>query len=217
MLKSDIRVLRAFLLLSLSMNYLAHAHLSFNHRQVLIGNMISDFVKGKKQFDFSPGIQKGIRLHRFIDTFTDEHPVTKEMKNVFKPVYGLYAGAFTDIVYDYFLANDQNEFQSVKELDQFSNFTYSVLEDHLEQLPPGFQKMFPYMKLHNWLLHYREDWGIQKSFGGLVRRARYMDDAETAFIIFKEHMPKLETLYHDFFPSLKDHAAKKLETLLNSD
>ena len=72
--------------------------------------MISDFVKGKKQFDYEFLVQKGIQLHRSIDSFTDEHPATKEMKKVFKPAYGLYAGAFADIVYDYFLANDKNEF-----------------------------------------------------------------------------------------------------------
>jgi acyl carrier protein phosphodiesterase len=35
------------------MNYLAHAYLSFNEPEILTGNMISDFVKGKKKFEFS--------------------------------------------------------------------------------------------------------------------------------------------------------------------
>jgi len=30
------------------MNYLAHAYLSFDHEEILVGNLISDFVKGKK-------------------------------------------------------------------------------------------------------------------------------------------------------------------------
>ena len=62
------------------MNFLAHAILSFNDPDILTGNMISDHVKGKSQYDFSPGIQKGIRLHRAIDRFTDLHPVTKAAK-----------------------------------------------------------------------------------------------------------------------------------------
>jgi acyl carrier protein phosphodiesterase len=40
------------------MNYLAHAYLSFNDPEILVGNMISDFVKGKKKFD-SPRYQAG--------------------------------------------------------------------------------------------------------------------------------------------------------------
>ena len=62
------------------MNYLAHAYLSFNEPEILVGNMISDFVKGKKKFDYSPGVQKGIALHRAIDNFTDYHTATKAAK-----------------------------------------------------------------------------------------------------------------------------------------
>lgn len=36
------------------MNYLAHAYLSFNDPEILVGNLISDFVKGKKKFDYPP-------------------------------------------------------------------------------------------------------------------------------------------------------------------
>ncbi len=85
------------------MNYLAHAYLSFNEPEILVGNMISDFVKGKKQFDFAETIHKGIVLHRSIDAFTDEHEITKQAKEIFKPAVGLYAGAFVDVVMIIFL------------------------------------------------------------------------------------------------------------------
>ena len=62
------------------MNYLAHAYFSFNHTDILTGNMISDFVKGKKKYDYPPGIQKGIALHREIDEFTDAHEATRLAK-----------------------------------------------------------------------------------------------------------------------------------------
>ena len=58
------------------MNYLAHACLSFGNEDILVGNMISDFIKGKKKFDYPVAIQNGIMLHRMIDTFTDAHAVT---------------------------------------------------------------------------------------------------------------------------------------------
>ena len=46
------------------MNYLAHAYLSFDDAEILTGNIISDFVKGKKKFDYPSRIQAGIKLHR---------------------------------------------------------------------------------------------------------------------------------------------------------
>ena len=93
------------------MNYLAHAYLSFADPDILAGNMISDFVKGKKKFDYPVRIQTGITLHRKIDEYTDSHPATRQAKEILKKTAGPYAGAFVDIVYDHFLANDPYEFQ----------------------------------------------------------------------------------------------------------
>jgi acyl carrier protein phosphodiesterase len=199
------------------MNYLAHAYLSFDHPQVLAGNMISDFVKGKKQFEYELLIQKGIRLHRAIDSFTDKHPATKEMKKVFKPVYGLYAGAFADIVYDYFLANDKNEFSSGIILGDFALNTYAMLEKQINMMPLLFQQMFPYMKTHDWLSNYRYEWAIRKSFAGMTKRAKYITESDTAFKVFENSIPVMQPCYDEFFPLLKNHAAYTLQELLNTD
>lgn len=152
------------------MNYLAHAYLSFNDPGILVGNMISDFVKGRKQYDYPEAIQKGIRLHRLIDSFTDQHPATREAKSIFKPAVGAYAGAFIDVVYDHFLAKDEAELAE-PELQRFAEQVYAQLTDHHHLLPEKFAGMLPYMRTQNWLYHYRSEYGIEKSFGGLVRRA----------------------------------------------
>ncbi len=86
------------------MNYLAHAYLSFGISDIATGNLISDFVKGKKKLDYPETIQHGITLHRAIDTFTDGHPITQEAKLFFRHHFGLYSGPITDIVYDPFYA-----------------------------------------------------------------------------------------------------------------
>src|SRR5262250_3396363 len=112
------------------MNYLAHAYLSFNDDQTLVGNMVSDFVKGKKKFDFTEGIQKGITLHRAIDTFTDSHEATKLAKEIFRPSYRLYSGAFVDVAYDHFLATDLNEFTD-QTLEEFSANVYRIVDRHI--------------------------------------------------------------------------------------
>ena len=83
-----------------------------------------------KKFDYSKGIQDGISLHRKIDEFTDNHPQTKLAKQLLKPAVGLYAGAFIDVVYDYFLANNLNCFSSEIELHDFANGVYKILENH---------------------------------------------------------------------------------------
>jgi len=195
------------------MNFLAHAYLSFHHPSLLVGNMISDFVKGKKQFDYSIAIQKGIQLHRAIDTFTDEHQATKQAKLFLKPVVGLYAGAFIDIVYDHFLAIDTHQFKSDKELAVFAANTYHVLDNHLSVLPIPFQEMLPHMKQQNWLYNYQFIWGIEKSFAGLVRRANYLQTHQPALEAFQINYKALKESYDLFFPDVLTFAQSLAQQL----
>ena len=194
------------------MNYLAHAYLSFNHEEILVGNLISDFVKGKNKFNYPEGIQKGITLHRAIDTFTDGHEATQLAKNIFRPAYRLYSGAFVDVVYDHLLATDPNEFNE-ETLKSFSGNVYDVLDNHINYLPERFGRMFPYMKLQNWLFNYHTRWGTEASFGGLVKRARYIRESETAASLFEEHYKTLHECYKVFFPDLKSFAFKMFEDI----
>lgn len=198
------------------MNYLAHAYLSFNHPEILIGNLISDFVKGKKKFDYPPGIQKGISLHRAIDTFTDEHPATKEAKNIFRPVYRLYSGAFVDVIYDHFLAGDEKEFTE-DSLFSFSQRVYSIIERNSQWLPEKFAGMFPYMESQNWLFNYRTKWGTEKSLQGVVRRSAYLTESKIAYQLFEQHYQLFEQYYRQFWIDLKPFAKRQYELLLVSD
>ncbi|MDE3144444.1 MAG: DUF479 domain-containing protein [Bacteroidota bacterium] len=196
------------------MNYLAHAYLSFDQEEILVGNMISDFVKGKKKFNYQAGIQKGITLHRAIDMFTDAHQITHEAKQYLKPAVGLYAGAFMDIVYDHFLANDKNEFADDASLFSFTKNTYSLLEKNVAVFPERFQMMFPHMKQHDWLYNYQFNFGMEKSFGGLVRRAKYLSDSTEAFQIFEKEYDHFKKYYEIFFPELKNFAQQQLQQML---
>jgi acyl carrier protein phosphodiesterase len=184
------------------MNYLAHAYLSFHDPEILVGNMISDFVKGKKQYDYPDGIQKGIRLHRMIDLFTDQHSATKTAKELLKPAVGAYAGAFIDVIYDHFLATDP-DIHDADTWMQFSATTYQLLEPQIHHFPEKFARMFPYMKTQNWLYNYRFNWGIERSFEGVARRASYLSPENDAFQRFELHYDQLKASYNQFFPEVK--------------
>ncbi len=195
------------------MNYLAHAYLSFRNPDILVGNMISDFVKGKKQFDYPIQVQKGIQLHRAIDTFTDQHAATKRAKEYLKPAVGAYSGAFIDVVYDHFLALDSKELPETawKEL---AAQTYRQLADNQPLLPEKFASMLPYMTSQDWLYNYRFTWGIENSFEGVARRAKYLTGPGLAFQLFIEHYGELESLYRAFFPDVKKMAEAGLAARL---
>jgi len=194
------------------MNYLAHAYLSYNSPQILVGNMISDFVKGASKFSFSGNVQKGITLHRWIDEFTDNHETTKKAKEFFRSSYRLYSGAIIDVLYDHFLANDTSEFDEVS-LKEFSKRTYFYLEQNTTELPNRFLQMFTYMKTEDWLYNYRYKEGVKKSLHGLIRRAAFLKESNTAYNLFLEHYVDLNNCYNEFFKDVKKFAKEKLEQL----
>lgn len=194
------------------MNFLAHAFLSFGREGLLTGNLISDFVKGKAQYDYPQIIQDGIRLHRAIDAFTDAHEATKEAAHFFKTPYRLYSGPIIDILYDHFLANDKTIFPD-ESLLLFSNSVYGSLEKEAAWLPPVFARIFLYMKEENWLWNYRTQEGMARSLNGLVRRAAYISDSYTAFRLFHEHYAELQTCYDHFFPDVKNFAKQQIAAL----
>lgn len=189
------------------MNYLAHAWLSFNDNGILVGNMLSDFVKGKQRYTYNEAVQKGITLHRSIDEFTDTHPVTGAAKQVFRASLGLYAGAFTDVVYDHFLALDETQ-NSETGWREFTAGTYSVLKEYAqyEPVPERFAKMLHYMDTENWLFNYRYRWCIENSFRGMAWRAKFLDDSSAAFAAFENNYDYLKECYTQFFPLLKAYA-----------
>jgi len=211
-------------------NYLAHAYLSFGIPEIAVGNLISDFIKGKKQFDYPDRVRTGITLHRAIDTYTDTHPVTRQAKSFFRSAYGLYSGALTDVVYDHFLANDPVAFppaggqeeppapaafgqEDHPALAAFTLQTYDQLAAWEAIFPERFARIFPYMRDQNWLYHYRFSEGIFKSFAGLSRRAAYMEGPERACRLFEAHYEELEACYKEFFPALTAFARQTLERL----
>ena len=186
------------------MNFLAHSYLSFSEEQ-LIGNMIADFVKNRDVARLPESIQKGIKLHRAIDTFTDAHPLIHEAKAPFRPLVRLYSGAFVDVAFDYFLANDTTE-NSQCEWQEHSQRVYAVLRRYEEFLPEVFKKVLDKMQQDDWLYNYRNEWGIEYSFRNVVNKAQFLDKTTNVFPAFLANKDFLREKYEIFFPEIKSFA-----------
>lgn len=196
------------------MNYLAHAFLSFRHEQILVGNMLGDYIKGTLALSqFPEGIKDGIMLHRKIDTFTDLHPAVKAAQNLFRADYGKYSGIFVDTVFDYYLANDPRFFIDEKSLFEYSQSSYAIIEKHLDFCPDNFKKMFGYMQSENWFYNYRTLKGMQKAFKGLTYRAKYLSDPDKAYEIFVAGYYELNQRYYDLIDDLYSYVKNELSLL----
>ncbi len=161
------------------MNYLAHIFLSGGQPDVMIGNFIADSIKGSKYSSYPAEIQKGILLHRQIDTTTDAHPAFRQSTKRLHKNYGHYSGIIVDIFYDHFLAKNWSEYSDIPLADYIQSF-YKLLRDNFEILPANIQKIAPIMMEGNWLLIYAELEGIDRVLAGMNRRTKNRSGMDTA-------------------------------------
>jgi len=190
------------------MNFLAHIYLSGEELgELMIGNFIADSVKGNEVNRFSEGIQRGIRLHRQIDEFTDHHPIVEESKHRLRPYYGKYASVIVDIFYDHFLALHWNKYSQIP-LEDYASKIYSYIKPHLPELPERVNQFFPYMVEQNWLLNYAHFEGIEKVLQGMSRRAAFKSDMHLAIHDLKKDHKLYEREFILFFPELMVYAEK---------
>ncbi|MCC3152573.1 acyl carrier protein phosphodiesterase [Hymenobacter sp. BT770] len=197
------------------MNFLAHLLLSGSpdsaaYAEVLLGNFIADSVPGKQLENYPVAVQTGIRLHRAIDTFTDQHPVVRRATQRLRAAgYGKYAGVISDMFLDHFLARNFMSF-STEGLADFAQRVYGLLTARQAQMPPRVQHFLPYMTEHNWLLGYADLASITRALSGLSRRASPGSGMETAVEELQANYAEYEADFQEFFPQLQQHVAEML-------
>jgi acyl carrier protein phosphodiesterase len=186
------------------MNYLAHLVLSGDSHELMVGNFIGDFVKGKDYKNYKNGVRDGILLHRKIDYFTDNNSVTKDLLGFLRSDLGKFSGVFIDMMYDHFLAVNIESIKNKSLLD-FSTESFSVLDDYLDVFPEKLKFMYIYMKRDNWLYRYKEVDGIQKSLEGLSRRFKFDNNLHLGGEILKSNYDYFEKAFFSFYPHIESY------------
>ena len=194
------------------MNFLAHIYLSGDDLPLMIGNFIGDFVKGKEYNRFSPEIQRGIQLHRMIDSYTDSHEVVLQSKDRLRGKYRHYAGVITDIYYDHFLARHWQQFHKTA-LEPFTQSFYETMDEQRPHLPESVNYMLFHMKRDNWLFHYSTIAGIGKALYGLSRRTKFDSKMDESIHDLEDGYSLYEAEFMQFFPDLES----KCQEFINSN
>ncbi len=183
------------------MNFLAHIFLSGNDEELMIGNFIADYVKGNKKNDYPDTIRKGIELHRAIDSFTDQHPLTAISKTRLYPKHHKYSGPVVDIFYDHLLAKNFSLFSQIP-LEDFAAITYNSISSYMHFLPPRVIEFLPFMIERNWLVNYATIEGIGRTLSGVGRRLSFQNELNTATDDLVESYSSFEEEFLQFFPLL---------------
>jgi len=183
------------------MNFLAHTFLSGENTKIMLGGFIADSVKGNYSDLFEKDICFGIRLHRAIDKFTDNHYVVAKSKHRINPDLHKYSGVVIDMLFDHFLAKHWKNYSSIS-LEQYSSNTYFILNKYFDILPSRSQKMLPYLIIHNWFETYADLDKMQQHFNGMARRTSFDSHMERAVEIITPNYNLFEEEFKSFFPEL---------------
>ncbi|GAB4281558.1 MAG: acyl carrier protein phosphodiesterase [Marinilabiliales bacterium] len=192
------------------MNFLAHAYLSGNNDDIRFGNMIGDFIKGNRHEKFSSDVQKGILMHRDIDSFTDSHPIIAETRKLFYEKYHKYAGIILDIIWDHFLASNWEK-HSEKSLYAFSRHTYLVLVKNYSLIPSRVILFLSYMIVNDWLTSYKDIEFIKRTFNRMPYRTSLPPEGKFAIRVLKNNYEYLGEQFDILIKDLKEYIGNKYD------
>jgi acyl carrier protein phosphodiesterase len=191
------------------MNFLAHIYLSGDSDLIKIGNFMADGVRGNKHLELHSDIQKGIILHRSIDTFTDAHPLFRQSTKRLHANYHHFSGVIVDVFYDHFLAKNWHLYSDEKLEDYVATF-YESLDIHHDLLTEKSQLMKPYMIQQNWLLSYRTIEGIEKILSQMDNRIKRESNMRLSVQELRLFYQEFEDDFTIFFNELRNHSTEKL-------
>ena len=191
------------------MNFLAHIYLSGKPSQLMIGNFIGDYVKGKQFENYAPEIQKGIRLHRKIDDFTDKHDIVKASTARFKPCYQRYASVVIDVVYDHYLAKNFDAYSSVP-LHEYVSQVHAYFFRHYFKLPNRVKGFLPFLIKSRRLENYQHISGIEKSLSIMANYSSLPEKSACAVKVMREQYDEINDEFKLFFEELREMVKNEL-------
>lgn len=194
------------------MNFLAHIYLSGEDDFVKIGNFMADSIRGSQYLDYPNSLQKGILLHRHIDSFTDAHPIYRKSKHRLHEKYGHYSGVIMDIAYDHFLAKNWSKYSNEKLEDYAADF-YRLMQDNYEILTERVKGMLPYMIGRNWLVSYATIAGLEMILFQMDYKTKHRAHMQEAIVEIQDFYTEFESEFFQFFEELVLSCQQKLKEL----
>jgi len=188
------------------MNHLAHALLSGPDDALRVGGMMGDFVRGAIDPALPAGVQRGIVLHRAIDTFTDSHDEIRVARNTFDPPFRRYAGILIDIWFDHLLARDFVRWSDIP-LHRFSDDIVLLLLQHDALLPESLRRFRRYLGTHDLPAAYADRGVINAVLRGVGSRLKRDNPLADALPELERLEPVLEASFTRFFPQLVAYAS----------
>ncbi|MDA0148416.1 acyl carrier protein phosphodiesterase [Vibrio sp. LaRot3] len=184
------------------MNYLAHLHIAHLCQSSLTGNLLGDFVRGNPEGRWSTYIVKGIRMHRFVDSYTDSHPLLADAKAFFDPRTRRFAGIALDVFWDHCLANQWHQYHE-QSLESFARTSGDrLLAAQQPDFPQTYLAVVSRMVQGQWLVSYREMDNIHFALQRISQRRPKFEPVAECSKVIETHYQELNQCFELFYPTL---------------
>lgn len=188
------------------MNLLAHAFLSPADEQILMGNVVADWVKGRARLALPAGVRAGMELHRRIDAFADAHAGMHAAVAALEGKWGRYSPVLADVFFDHVLAAEWAAHSAVP-LAEFARHVYDVLLSARGLLPERACLAVCAMAADDWLSSYATLDGMRLALTRMSARLRHGVELAPAVDDFYHARPVFRRAFDALFPALCRHVA----------
>jgi acyl carrier protein phosphodiesterase len=187
------------------LNHLAHFHLAGECEHLVVGALLGDYVKGPLTGALPPALERGVKLHRRVDAFTDSHAALRALRVHFGPGERRLAGVVTDLFFDYLLTRHWQLFHAAA-LDAFSARVYAILERHARALPPPAARQARRIVEHDLLCRYGEAAVLEGTLERLGEVLRQPQAMRAATAVAWSRIGEFEESFLAFYPQLVEIA-----------
>ncbi len=195
------------------MNHLAHIHLSRHNTVLLAGNFGADLLS----FDFKKNapnfVGKGIKLHMWIDAYTDSHPLVKEQKKMLYPSFGKYSPVLLDLLMDHQLACHWYLFDD-RPFELACDSFYEQIYDIIVHFPAASSERVQQMLTSRWLHTFAHTEGFGLTLKLFGRRTTFVSDFSALIPFYLENKDFFDRLFCEFYPELDAYARLRSEELV---
>lgn len=192
------------------MNFLAHLHIAEYCQSDLAGNLLGDFAKGNPEGKYPNNVVDGIRLHRFVDRYTDTHPLILQQKTLFGPKIKRFSPIALDMFWDHCLACEWREFHHLELID-FVEQCRSFCQSQTYAVPENYRTTMNAMWRGEWLLSYQDINSILYALERMSHRSPRMGPLYDCGDVLMANYEELRSVFLQFYPDALSNSKRFID------
>jgi acyl carrier protein phosphodiesterase len=147
----------------------------------------------------------GLKNHRAVDRFTDNHPKVNAIKQCFSKKRRRFAGIALDVYFDHLLMRHWHQFDQRNLDDVIAEFYLRI--EHGQVLMPGseMRRVTSRMISHDWFGSYRDIDSVAEALDRIASRIRFTNAFDNAIEDLQRNEDSILTVFLQFYPQLKAH------------